>query len=112
MYGGIRHDAARADVRAAGFELRLHERNHAAPRPEQWRHDREDLGQGDERHIDCDDVEGAKIGWKIGGSEITRVHALEADHARILAEAPVELVVAHVDWHHPCGAAGEQYVRE
>ena len=53
---------------------------------------------------------GAYSSWS--GVEAARVDALHHGHPRVVAEAPVELAVAHVERDHVRGAALQEAVRE
>ena len=58
-----------ADLGAAGLELRFDERDTSAAGRSTRRHDRQDLAQRDERHVDGHDVDRArKIATAEGGA--------------------------------------------
>jgi hypothetical protein len=57
LHGVIAHDSTLADVFTPRFELRLDEGDDVGVRPKQRRDSRKDLPQGNERHVDGDDVE-------------------------------------------------------
>ena len=48
----------------------------------------------------------------VGGRQVARVHAFEYDHARVVAQPPVELSVADVERDDARGAALQQHVGE
>ena len=108
----VSHDAALADFGAAGLELRLHQDDHVAAGVEERWDDREDETQRDERHVDRDDGEDARVWWKLIGSQRSRVHALDDGHSRVAAQLPIELAVADVEGDHAPRAALEEHVGE
>ncbi len=69
----------------------------------------ENVPQGDERHIDGDDVDERR---QVARLERSRVGALDDHDARIVAESPVELSVADVVGNHAYGPALQQHVGE
>ena len=90
----VSHDAALPDFCAAGLELRFHQDDHVAAGVEERWDDREDETQRDERHVDRDDAEDARVWWKLIGNQRSRVHALDDGHSRVAAQPPIELAVA------------------
>jgi hypothetical protein len=109
MDGRIEDEAAFADVVAAGLELRLHERDHVGPRRQHRRDYGQDVSEGDERHVDRDNVSGAR---QVGGFEKACVDVLEHDDARIGAKPPIELTVSDIQGDDLTGATLEQHIGE
>ena len=77
---------------------------------EERRDDGKNVAQRNERYIDGDDRERAGIFWKLLRGKRARVDPFDRDHARIGAQLPVQLSVAHVDGHDPRGAALQERV--
>src|SRR5918992_3870925 len=103
---GLADDAA-LDVRAAGLELRLDEHDRLPARLGEPEHRRQHLTQRDEG-----DVAGDKLRPERELREVACVHALKHDHARVVAEALVELRPPDVERDHALGAALEEDVGE
>ena len=57
----VGHDPAGSDLIAAGFELRLDERDDTGSCREERRQDRQDVTERNERHVDRHDVEPAGV---------------------------------------------------
>ena len=72
-------------------------------------HGRQDLAQRDERDVDDDQVRRVR---ELLGRERAGVDALDHGHARVLAQAPVELAVGDVERDHVRRAALQQAVGE
>src|SRR5581483_6958187 len=103
----VADDSALADVRPPGLELGLDENERApAGRGERERR-RQRLPHRDERDVADDEV--GRV-WKL--LEAARVRALEHGHARVGAQARVELAVADVERDHVRRPALEQHVGE
>ena len=68
----VAHDAAGADLAAAGFELRFDERDDVSTGRQHGRNDRQNMSQGDERDVDGDEVEASCLGRKGVGWVIAR----------------------------------------
>src|SRR5262245_28534486 len=81
-------DDAAPDFGTTRLELWLDECNDVAARPQHWRDDREDQTQGDERHVDTDDIDGTR---QIRQRQMASVEVLDHDHARIVSKRPVKL---------------------
>ena len=61
------------------------------------RHDRQDVAERDERHVDGDEVEHAGVAGRSASRQVARVDVLDDGDARIAADLPVQLVVADVE---------------
>ena len=109
VHGRVGHQPASLDILAAGLELRLDQGDHVAVGRQARRNDGQNLAQRDERDVDGDHVEGA---GQVIGRQIARVDVLAHDDARVGAQAPVELPVAHVERDHLARAALQQHVGE
>ena len=107
--GRVPHHTALADPVPADLELWLHEREQVEPRRRARRHRGQHLGQTDERHVDHDHL--GRMG-KLLFAQAAGVDALEHGHARILAQAPVELSVGDVHAGDMGRAGLEQAIRE
>lgn len=86
--GGVRDDAAGADVVAAKFKLRFDEDQEIGARSGARNCGGENFGDGDEGNVGDDQVSGF---WEVGGLKFARI-ALDAYDARIPLELPVELI--------------------
>ena len=64
---------------------------------EQRRHDRQDVAERDERHVDRHDVERAASRGQVAGREVRALTRSTHDDARIAPQLPVELAVADVE---------------
>ena len=82
------------------------------PGAEEGRDGRQNVSQRDERHVDGDEVEAPCLGRKGVGRQRARVRAFEHDHARVGAQAPVELAVADVERDDAGGAVAQEDVGE
>ena len=109
VHGRIAHDAAAAEPVAAGFELRLHQRDHRAVRAQIRDRARHDRAQRDERRVDDDQIEAA--GKRIVGEQ-PEIRPLDHGHARILAQLPGQLSVADVERDDRARAVREQRIGE
>src|SRR5229473_3576802 len=73
VYRRVSDDPVLADFFPSRLELRLHERHDVRVRRQKWRQRWEDMPQGDECHIYCDQIDGP---WHVISMERTRVDAL------------------------------------
>ncbi len=105
MHGGILDQPAAADIPAAGFELRFHQRDDLAARRDQRRQDRENVAERDERHVDADARDRRAEIRQIARRGVPRVDVLDHRDPRVAADLPVQLAVADVERDHPRGAA-------
>ena len=102
-------DDAVVGAAAAGLELRLHERDDVAARPE-GRGDRgEDEVERDERDVDRREADRFGQGR---GCERAGIRALHRDHARVAAQRFGELAAADVERIHARRATLQQHVGE
>ena len=108
----VAHDAALADLVAAGFELRLDERDDASVRREQRRHDRQDVrSEMNDTSIVTRSNARASSGRSVG-VEIARVHAFEHTTRGSVRSRQSSWFVADVERDDARGAAREQHVGE
>jgi len=92
------------------LELRFDEHDPFRGMGHQGGHVRQHLFQGDEGHVDGDDV-GRPRRHLVRG-DLQHVRFLEHRHARIVPEFPVDLPVSHVQGHHVPGPVLKQAIRE
>src|SRR6516225_3828649 len=105
----IAHDPSLADAPASDLELRLHERHDVRLRRKTPAHGVEDPRQGDEGYIDHREGRAER---EVIGPQVPSVDPLAHDHARIVAERPVELSAPDVDRGHAGGSRRQQDLRE
>jgi hypothetical protein len=67
----IADDPALADVIAPGFELRFDQHDDAAAGAQQRRHHRQDVAERDERHVDGDDLERARVSRQLVRGQVS-----------------------------------------
>ena len=109
MHVGVADDAALADVRRAGLELGLHERERTPARRGARERGRQRLGKTDERDV-AGEERGRERQRRAG--DLADVRALHDGHAGILAQAQVDLPVADVERADSRRAGLEQAVGE
>ena len=102
-------EAAALDVFAGGFELRFDQKNKIRSGRDDAEDGRQDGGERDETHVADGKL---RHGLEIGGLEEAGVVALEASHAGIVAQAPVELAFADIDRMDKGRAALKQAIGE
>ncbi len=90
---GVAHDAARADILAVEFKLRLDQDQIFRGGSGRGHHGGEHLGRGDKRNIQSHQVRGL---GNLSGAKISGVF-LELNYARVLLHAPGHLLGRHVD---------------
>ena len=90
-------DAALADPVAPDLELRLDHGQAVEPVRGRGQHGRQDLAQRDERDVDHDQVGTVR---QLVERHRAGVGALDHGHARVLAQAVVELSVGHIERDH------------
>ena len=106
----VANDSSFADLAFPHFELGLYQDNHfARPASKMRQRPRQNHGDGDEADIANRQVDGSPMSAR---RQIARVHAFVHDHARIVAQFPVELAGADVDGVHARGAALQQAIGE
>ena len=103
----VAHDAALPDRVTASLELRLHQRDHVSGVAKLRQRRRQRKAQRDKRDVGNDDIDRL-----LDGNAFARVHAFMDHDARILAQTPIELALAHVDGMHPGRAALKEHVGE
>ena len=99
VHAWVFHDAAATDVGAADLELRFDQDDQVPVGPEQLGEPVDEVPDGDEGHIDRNDVELSMFrrpGFRRYGGDM---RALKDDHALVAAQTPVELAVSHVEGH-------------
>src|SRR5581483_8450832 len=100
-------DDALGGLGAAGLELRLHEHQRLPAGRCEGEHGRQRHAHRDERDVADDEV-----GRERQRAELARVRTLEHGHARVGAQARVELAVADVERDHAASARLQQAVGE
>ena len=103
----LANDTALTDGLAARLELRLHERDDVAAVAQLLERGRQGQTQRDKGNVRDDEVH-----TLIDRDALPRVHALVHDDAGILAEAPVQLTLSHVDRVDPERPALQQDIGE
>ena len=109
MDSGIGYDTALAHLLRTSFELGLHERDEAASRTQQLDRRRKDDGYAREGYVAHREIDRACVPHLGNGHD---VRALEKGHARVVAQAPIELGPAHIDRQHARRPALQQAIRE
>ncbi len=105
----VAHDPAGSDAGATHLELRL-DHHHGTPAPRETGHHRApDRADRDEGEVTRHEVRRPR---EVAGCEVPRVGALHDRDARVLAQPPVELAVAHVQGDHARRPAAQQAVGE
>ena len=114
MGGGIAHNTALAHPGAAHLKLGLNQQQRlATARRQQGAQGRQDQAQGNEREVGHRQVgPGVLRAVEVAWSEVAQVGALAQDEARIGAQAPGGLAVAHINAIDPAGAVLQQAIAE
>ena len=93
VYGRIPYNTLFADLFPAGLKLGLNQAGDLTALPQQAIKSGKNQLEGDEGHVD-----GCKIQLirDLLMGQIPGIRALHADHARIIAQLPVQLAIAHI----------------
>ena len=106
LHRGVANHAF-ADLSAARLELWFDQRDDVGARPQQRRHDGQDLAQRDERHVDREEIDRRR---KIRRLKTARIEVFQDEDARVVAKRPVDLPVTDVERDDARRAAFEQDV--
>ena len=105
----VAHDAAFADLRGAGLELRLDQRHQLRLLGGERERRRQHRRKADKARVAGDDVD--RLG-DVGMGQVARVDPFVDDDPRILAQLPGELAMTDIDGVNPPGTAIEQHLGE
>ena len=114
MGAWVTHDAPFADPLAPDLELGFDQQHRFRPHGlQQASQRRQHPRQRDERHIGHGQIRPAIVRpVEIGRQQVTQIGALTQHHARVGAEAPGGLAVAHIDAVDALGPVLQQAVAE
>ncbi len=109
MVRPLPHDAVLADARPPDLKLRLCKADDASPGLEPGRRHGQDEAQGDEGHVDADEV---GILRHLLARQVAHVETFQADDPLVRAQLPGQLPLPHVDGVDAGGPSLQHAVRE